>query len=103
MSQHRLHALFTLACFVLSATALVAEQLYPWHPAPFGWLAVACLIWPGWRFVAWLRSDSEVLRRIDYGLCRDCGYDIRQSIGHCPECGRRVKPHEGVRLRAGAN
>jgi hypothetical protein len=36
-------------------------------------------------------SDFERLRRIRAGLCVGCGYDLRESQGNCPECGRLIE------------
>ncbi len=41
-----------------------------------------------WWFVQ--RGRWERQRRIRDGLCRGCGYDVRMSPIHCPECGRYV-------------
>lgn len=41
-----------------------------------------------WWFVQ--RGRWERQRRIREGLCRGCGYDVRMSPIHCPECGRYV-------------
>ena len=37
-------------------------------------------------------------RRAVAGLCADCGYDLRQSEGRCPECGAAI-PEELARRR----
>lgn len=32
-----------------------------------------------------------------YPTCRDCGYDMRESAGECPECGGRAARHPEAR------
>jgi hypothetical protein len=73
--------------------------IYPYAPAD---LAVSFFlppwdVWwiPLWPFVlisAIVPATSSVRywrkhRRQKRGLCRECGYDLRESRDHCPECG----------------
>lgn len=37
---------------------------------------------------AWRHGQSRRLKLA--GCCRRCGYDLRASIGRCPECGRAI-------------
>lgn len=64
-------------------------------------VAILLAVLAVWRFVAWQRRDAEHFRRIDNGLCVGCGYDLRSSTDHCPECGRKFKSYEKVKLRWG--
>jgi predicted amidophosphoribosyltransferase len=52
-----------------------------------------------WLFARSVFRNSKILDRIDHGLCKGCGYDLRSSEGNCPECGRPFQPHEKVKLR----
>ncbi len=56
-------------------------------------VSFAYLIAPIALLLLWLmvrlRRQS---RRQRLGLCRNCGYDMRESPGRCPECGTEAAP-----------
>lgn len=58
-------------------------------------IAIGAASMPLWWFFVH-RGRWERQRRARDGLCRNCGYDLRMSSAHCPECGRYVG-----RLRTG--
>ncbi|HEY7115019.1 MAG TPA: hypothetical protein VH475_00445 [Tepidisphaeraceae bacterium] len=48
------------------------------------WLPIALLAIPP---ALWLRGRLVLHRRARRGLCLACGYDLRATLGRCPECG----------------
>lgn len=52
--------------------------------APF-WLIVLMLFVPS---IVALARKSRRRKRLRFGRCLSCGYDLRGSSGRCPECGR---------------
>ena len=55
---------------------------------PFAYIALPLL-----ALTLWLAQRIRVQRRRQrLGLCITCGYDLRESGGRCPECGREATP-----------
>jgi hypothetical protein len=55
-----------------------------------GWVPIAILLlMPLATLRTWFRK-RRLMKRLDSGLCLNCGYDLRASLERCPECGRNV-------------
>lgn len=85
----------TLAAgFVLGVGFVRALSVFP----PFPVLGVGVVVAAA-AVVATLFGGRRVReRRALAGLCADCGYDLRESDGRCPECGAAI-PEELARRR----
>lgn len=54
------------------------------------WAPIAILLaMPLVTLRAWLRKRRQG-KRLNNGLCLNCGYDLRASPARCPECGKSV-------------
>lgn len=53
---------------------------------PYWLLLLPLMLAPTYRFRAGIRDRAQT-RRLQLGLCRQCGYDLRSSSTRCPECG----------------
>ncbi len=58
---------------------------------PFPVILVGLAIPPLWWFLVY-RERAEFNRRVQLGLCLNCGYDAKQSTGNrCSECGHNPR------------
>jgi hypothetical protein len=58
---------------------------------PFPLLIVIWAIPPLWWWLVH-KDRAEHLRRVEHGLCLNCGYDARQNMSDiCPECGNNPR------------
>jgi hypothetical protein len=71
----------------VAAAELAAGGSYHWQLVFPAWLLIAVTLpLPLWEAKAVLRTLRE-RRCLRAGLCPTCGYDLRASLGRCPECG----------------
>ena len=56
---------------------------------PHLFLIAVLLIVPAWWLLV-VRNRHEIDARREFGLCRHCGYDLRESPEVCPECGNQA-------------
>jgi hypothetical protein len=108
-----------LLCLILGFVPLILFTLMilvlpdggpaKWIPLVIGGLIVGNLFRFTW---AGIKIFDEFLRRwwlkrhpplTDYGItppcCRHCGYDLRASPDHCPECGNATDRLDGTIIR----
>lgn len=53
---------------------------------PWWGLLLGASVFPSVRAITWVRRLRRARRR-SAGLCLACGYDMRETPTHCPECG----------------
>jgi len=108
-----------LLCLILGFVPLILFALMPlvlpdegpgkWIPLVIGALVVGNLFrftWGGVRMFEeflkkqWLKRHPPSK---DYGItpptCRHCGYDLRSSPQHCPECGNAIDKLDDTIIR----
>ena len=47
-------------------------------------------------FKKWRKTQKDM----KHGFCRHCGYDLRESVGRCPECGKSFVASTSLPIRA---
>jgi hypothetical protein len=98
-----------LILFALMLLVLPDDGPGKWIPLVIGGLIVANLLrftWGGIRMFEeflkkqWLKRHPP---QRDYGImpptCRHCGYDLRSSPQHCPECGNAIDKLDDTIIR----
>ena len=70
-------------------TTFVSDDLGWGVAIPYPWIMLGGSIPVAWWLVVH-RDRRERQHRVARNQCRHCGYDLRMSTDHCPECGRYV-------------
>jgi hypothetical protein len=60
------------------------------------WFIVTMLLVPPAGQVFAIGRDQRRRRRGNAGLCHNCGYDLRGTPDHCPECGEHAEDAAAV-------
>jgi hypothetical protein len=88
---------YDVLTLILNPDRQFVGDLNGWAFAAPHWLVGgSLLIVPLWWWIV-ASHRSEVIRRREGGLCRECGYDLRATSGCCPECGtaiNRIAPQQ---------
>ena len=83
------------------AVSLVHESGYSIGSVTTAWAMAAYVGVPGLLYVARNVVPRKRARRLERGLCADCGYDLTGNVsGVCPECGGVVVDGVGLEKRA---
>ncbi len=80
-------------------------EYYPGDALSMGVPIWAVLLVAGIFPLTWWRGNRRLARRKqrrESGLCASCGYDLRSSLGRCPECGAAVNGSSAEGLAATA-
>jgi hypothetical protein len=67
-------------------------RLLPWHHVVFMSASFVALFG---NIIVWQLHRRSIYRRAmaaGYALCDDCLYDLRETTGTCPECGKTFTP-----------
>ncbi len=80
---------FVAAAFIVQ---IVLVALTGFRSAWFGAVASGALVCLSLLEIKRKKNKRQQKYRRMHGLCRGCGYDLRETPGRCPECGMIAKP-----------
>jgi hypothetical protein len=87
---------FFLTCLLILQFAPVSifyllAMTILWHR--YGWESALIGLVYGLSFILFYRRAHRLAIATDrrmHGCCLNCGYDLRASVGRCPECGTEI-------------